>query len=302
MALLDWEYAFILALQSLSTQWLDALMIAFTFLGTAQFWFLVGAVLYWSGKERLSFHLMNLVLFTAAVVGAFKVVVDRPRPDPGIVNVVYTDASSTPAFPSGHTTLIAGMWGYFEKRLDLDHVTWMGIAVVLVGISRVYLGVHFLTDVIGGAIIGLFIGKTYFLLTQRLHRARFRLSKLREELALILALILALALLYAFEPMALIALFLGYYIGFFWFREMGVSITPVKGYQLVRKLFNGFIPLLAIVLFNSLKFNSWQGAGLLSSFLFFVAGVWVTLGYPILYERHLARTALRKTQRRGLRF
>lgn len=92
------------------------------------------------------------------VVALLKETVDRPRPahaDPGIDTVVGTPGS--PSFPSGHTATAfaaAAVVGTFYPRLR-----WplYGLAA-LVGMSRVYLGVHFALDVLAGAILGLSIG------------------------------------------------------------------------------------------------------------------------------------------------
>jgi membrane-associated phospholipid phosphatase len=92
------------------------------------------------------------------VVALLKETVDRPRPahaDPGIDTVVGTPGS--PSFPSGHTATAfaaAAVVGAFYPRLR-----WplYGLAA-LVGISRIYLGVHFALDVVAGAILGLSIG------------------------------------------------------------------------------------------------------------------------------------------------
>jgi undecaprenyl-diphosphatase len=92
------------------------------------------------------------------VVALLKETVDRPRPahaDPGIDTVVGTPGS--PSFPSGHTATAfaaAAVVGAFYPRLR-----WPLYALAaLVGISRIYLGVHFALDVVAGAILGLSIG------------------------------------------------------------------------------------------------------------------------------------------------
>jgi membrane-associated phospholipid phosphatase len=92
------------------------------------------------------------------LVALIKESVDRPRPehaDPGIDAAVATPDS--PSFPSGHTATAfaaAAVVGAIYPRLR-----WPLFALAaLVGLSRIYLGVHFTLDVVVGAILGLTIG------------------------------------------------------------------------------------------------------------------------------------------------
>jgi undecaprenyl-diphosphatase len=92
------------------------------------------------------------------VVAFLKESIDRSRPahaDPGLDAAVATPGS--PSFPSGHTaTAFAGaaVVGAFYPRLR-----WPLFALAtLVGLSRIYLGVHFALDVVAGAILGVSIG------------------------------------------------------------------------------------------------------------------------------------------------
>jgi undecaprenyl-diphosphatase len=92
------------------------------------------------------------------VVALLKETIDRPRPahaDPSIETAVGTPGS--PSFPSGHTATAfaaAAVVGAFYPRLR-----WPLYALAaLVGLSRIYLGVHFALDVLAGAILGLSVG------------------------------------------------------------------------------------------------------------------------------------------------
>lgn len=98
------------------------------------------------------------VLLGSALSGAIKEVVGRLRPpfaDPAVV--ALTTAPDTPSFPSGHATsafAAAAAVGAFYPRL---RVPLYGLAA-LVGLSRVYLGVHYGLDVLVGAVLGIAIG------------------------------------------------------------------------------------------------------------------------------------------------
>jgi membrane-associated phospholipid phosphatase len=96
----------------------------------------------------------------AALGSVIKELVDRVRPalaDPTVTALVATPPS--PSFPSGHTMTAfaaATAVGAFHPRLR-----WPLLAVAaLVGLSRVYLGVHYGLDVLAGAALGTAIGLT----------------------------------------------------------------------------------------------------------------------------------------------
>jgi undecaprenyl-diphosphatase len=106
----------------------------------------------------------------AATAGLLKELVDRARPaiaDPAIDALVATPDS--PSFPSGHAATAfaaAAAVGVFYPRLR-----WplYGLAT-LVGLSRIYLGVHFTLDVVAGAALGVAIGLAAAWLTRRVVR------------------------------------------------------------------------------------------------------------------------------------
>jgi undecaprenyl-diphosphatase len=104
------------------------------------------------------------LLIAAAVLGGValstlvKLAVDRPRPDiPHIVRVV------TASFPSGHAMLSAIVFLTLGALLTRMHerrrikIYFMSLAIILttsVGLSRIYLGVHYPTDVLAGWAMG----------------------------------------------------------------------------------------------------------------------------------------------------
>lgn len=86
-----------------------------------------------------------------------KVLVARPRP-PAVEDLVHATGAS---FPSGHTTQALAAWGMFAflvLRARPQHSRWAltgaTLLVLLVGASRIYLGAHWLTDVLGGFALG----------------------------------------------------------------------------------------------------------------------------------------------------
>jgi undecaprenyl-diphosphatase len=98
------------------------------------------------------------VVSGAALSTLFKLVIDRPRPDIETAVRVFTSS-----FPSGHATVSAVV--YLTLGALLAHVTpnrrlaafFLTTAIgltVLIGLSRIYLGVHYPTDVVAGWALG----------------------------------------------------------------------------------------------------------------------------------------------------
>lgn len=91
-----------------------------------------------------------------------KLIVRRPRPNGEGINVVAADLRDS-SFPSGHVLHYVSFWGFFAylcyirlrpKPERLIPPAAIGAAIGLVGPSRVYLGHHWLTDVIGSYTLG----------------------------------------------------------------------------------------------------------------------------------------------------
>lgn len=91
-----------------------------------------------------------------------KQVIRRPRPDASVVRVVVAKTRDT-SFPSGHVVHYVTFWGMVSYLL-LFHSRWRGLRwlagafmlpiIALVGPSRIYLGHHWFTDVLGSYLLG----------------------------------------------------------------------------------------------------------------------------------------------------
>ncbi|MDP4263088.1 MAG: phosphatase PAP2 family protein [Bacteroidota bacterium] len=107
-----------------------------------------------AGKQK-ALTILESQLLTAACTWGIKHVFDRPRPsenDPSFVPVVYELSAS---FPSGHTgesfaTATAISLAYPKWYVIIPAYAW----AATVGYSRLYLGVHYPSDVLGGAVLG----------------------------------------------------------------------------------------------------------------------------------------------------
>jgi undecaprenyl-diphosphatase len=117
-------------------------------------------VFLWQTRHRWSVYLLILGTLGGKILNdLLKEFFDRPRPSV----VVHVDTVSSMSFPSGHamvSLIVYGSVAYLVGRLEptsrLRTTTWVfaAIIILMIGISRMYLGVHYPSDVIAGFIAG----------------------------------------------------------------------------------------------------------------------------------------------------
>ena len=131
-----------------------------TFLGELNTVMVIMAILYWAVDRELGSFLMMGWSGNRLVNGALKVTVCAYRPwirDPRIMPYGNSMTTATGySFPSGHTMNAITVYGGGMVRRDMPAVlrVLLGAVVVLVGFSRIYLGVHTPQDVLVGAAAG----------------------------------------------------------------------------------------------------------------------------------------------------
>ena len=142
------------ALQSMSPT-LDGFMKFISFLGTIDFYLLLIPFVYWVISASLGFRVLLLLIGTDFLTLSCKQLLHQPRPYwVGDVKPLATETSY--GIPSSHASDSLAVWGYLAYCLKKSWLWAVSILVVLlIGISRMYLGVHFPTDVLAGWLIGL---------------------------------------------------------------------------------------------------------------------------------------------------
>ncbi len=163
--------------QESQAPWLRTTMIVVSYLGYNLPLFtlliLVAAVIFWILRLRLeAITIVSLSLVSSVLNGAIKLIVNRPRPTASLVEIIQ--AAGGQSFPSGHVMSYLAFFGLlFSLGIILFHgKRWWRILllvisalfVVLVGPSRIYLGDHWASDVLGAYLIGgVLLGITLFI-------------------------------------------------------------------------------------------------------------------------------------------
>lgn len=146
--------------------WFEQLMIVLSIFGNVQ-WAIVSVLLvstfiFLLDKKREAVMVIVSALGSLSISQFFKLLVARPRPDGTLVIQMDTYFKSN-SFPSGHVMFYVGFYGFLvfltfifikKKLLRNFMLATLSVPVILGGVSRVYLGVHWFSDVLGAYLIG----------------------------------------------------------------------------------------------------------------------------------------------------
>ncbi len=105
-----------------------------------------------SGPEQIGFLTRMIVVAWLLTLG-IEYLVRRPRPFERGQKPIIDMLLKTPSFPSGHATIsfaIASAMSFIDATL----FPWYRLLAIVISLSRVAVGVHYLTDVLAGAFVG----------------------------------------------------------------------------------------------------------------------------------------------------
>ena len=160
---MSWEIDFLDGIQAIfHCEWMDTLMPPLSSLGDAGIiWIVLSILLLLFPRTRRAgvASAFSLILMLISGNMILKPLISRMRPF--TVNTAVTLLIPPPgdfSFPSGHTSAAlscaATWWRYLPQFWRLA----AAVCAVLMGLSRLYVGVHFPTDVLCGILVGLFCG------------------------------------------------------------------------------------------------------------------------------------------------
>ena len=141
------------SLQTLSPA-LDGFLQGITFLGRIEFYLIFIPFIYWSMDRRIGIRALLILIYTDFVASSFKLLLHQPRPY-WVGDVKALGIEPSYGVPSSHASNTLSVFGYLASRVKK---TWFWafvvVIILLIGLSRLYLGVHFPQDVLVGWLIG----------------------------------------------------------------------------------------------------------------------------------------------------
>ena len=157
-------------------EWPAPVMLFFSFLGTEGFYLFVAPALYWCISAELGLRMGLMLMISSGLNNAFKILFHSPRPYWVDERVTAYSSETSFGIPSGHSQNSVVFWGTIAYWVKRKWFWLLSIALMfMIGFSRIFLGVHFIQDVLIGWTIGAVILIIYILvddkLTNWIHRS-----------------------------------------------------------------------------------------------------------------------------------
>ena len=274
-------------IQSMISPFWDTVFQLVTMTGEENFYILVAAIIFWCVNKKFGYKL-GFALLTGTIINTtLKDLLNLPRPigSPGIRSLRVETATGQ-AFPSGHTQGAAILWVSAIMQVRKKWMCITGIIVILlVGCSRLYLGVHWPIDIIGGIVIGtiwVFISNYIFEYAEITKKAWILMVII---IPMLIGMIFLREKAYYTISGTVCAFFIGYILETKYVKY-DVRNSMVK--QII-KLVVGLVVLIALKIILKEMFPN----SIVSDFFrYFLIGLWITVGAPYIFKRFIREVAL----------
>ena len=285
-AIWQWGINLIIAIQQIHGPLLDNIFRGITFTGEEQFYLVLFPLILWCIEYSFGAVLVIFFLLSNFFNIILKDLFQQPRPFDLNPSLKLSQADGY-GMPSGHAQLAATVWGAIAVRV---HKTWFWIVaiviILLIGFSRVYLGVHFPTDVLAGWIIGAILLVIYIAARYPLGKWLSGLNMWPQLLLAIGVTVVLLLLNRSTEALTSSGTLFGATAGLVFARRyVSFSVSGAWWHRVVRFLI-GMIILLGLYLGLKAVFPP-DGTvmGAIFRFLrYMLLGVWLVLGAPWLFR------------------
>lgn len=278
-------------IQSIHNPIFDILFICITYLGSEFFYFAFITYFYWHIDKKFGLRLGLIFLSSVYLNTIIKelTAVKRPIGYPGIRSLaVYTAGGYS--FPSGHAQHATAFWSTIASHYKSKKCYILStLLVAAVSFSRLYLGVHWPLDVVGGIVIGL----VFVYILSKVEQFYCRLS-IKKSFNIIYKMILSIAV-----PIPLLLIF--------WHNDILIAVGMASGMifgYFVEAEYNGYQPrnmrprmkFIMYLLGISGLFMIYIGLSIMllktpffTYIKYFILGVYITLFVPYVYKRVMDR-------------
>lgn len=267
-------------IQKFSNPTLDKVFTGITITGEGAFIIAVVSLIFWCiSKEagyRMGFTLISGNAFNEIIKGIF--MVKRPIGEPGIRSLRVETAPGY-SFPSGHTQGTAEFWVSLMKfRRRIVYFIVGIIMIVLVGISRMYLGLHRPVDVLGGLVIGVL---WVFICNFIFDYCEYKGNRI-YFIVMLLPLIICMLIFKNNEYYKTMGALVGFFIGYMFEPYLIDFKTSAPLSKQFLKILMGYAGIAAVEVVSSKLLPSGLAVSFLSNM---IITLWIALGVPAIFMK-----------------
>jgi len=294
--ILQWGLDFIRVVQTIASPPLTAVVRVITHIGGETAYMVLLPLLYWCIDEKKGLRLGFAVLISAWINMSLKFLLDQPRPffegyDPSLGMI----SERMGGLPSGHAqntlVMLFIIASWLKKKWAF---VCAAVLCILIGFSRIYLGVHFPTDIIAGWILGSIVLCGYFMLGDRIEtllvKGGFRAGMIASAMLSFIMILYLPGKELLMPGGTVFGLGIGYclnrrYVGFTANALLGRSGTG-KYFTLCARMFLGFIGFILVFVAAGNLIPRESGNQNLYGFLqAALAGFWVSVAAPWVFVK-----------------
>lgn len=287
------QESIILFFLSIENPVLDSLANFASIIGEQTFLIMIIIYILWNHSKKKGFALFSSVIIAVLSMGILKAIVRSPRPFQVLDSIKgkRLETATGYSFPSGHTTTGASFYTALALAFRKRSLSILcAILMLLVGLSRLYLGVHWPIDVAGGLLLGITVSLVGYSRLERLYeheetclRFSFWFGIISLAIGGIIALLLNLNTIdeVAFtDIMKTLALAGGGYLGFVLEEKKVGYVTEAPMAKKILRYLLGLAGVLIIMALKAVIPESFYALG--SFFRYSLIGLWTTALFPLI--------------------
>lgn len=237
----QFELPLIQVIQTLRSSSLDQVFLYLKVLGSFPPYFIILAIVWHFCSSKKAVVLVSLQSVGVQFYVTLKTLLNQPRPY-DLMPSLLMEKSSTCGFPSAAAVASFVTFGYlivfiFEKKV----LKYMALfLILLIGFMRIYLGAHFISDVLGGWLIGAFILFSYDCLSKYLKENQLKLVSQKLLFYGVLPIIVFQSLFFSMHLAVMMTFFLSALLGYQLFRHQIDKSHLVSFISCLIGLFTGY--------------------------------------------------------------